>query len=341
MRELLLMFLLCRRSGIGSATFTCGSIMHYMRSLMLETWNVHEIYIYRECLQLIPHKKFSFAKIWLLAAGFEIRQMNLEGARKILGTAIGKSPKDKIFKKYIEIELNLGNFDRCRKLLYEKYLHWSPENCYAWTKYAELEKSLCETERTRAVFELAIAQPALDMPELLWKAYIDFELSEGEFERARELYERLLDRTKHLKVWISYAKFEASAIVEAMCSEDQDQDYLREQTKQCVQRVRRIFEKAFNYFRTSEPELKEERCLLLEEMLNVEASFGDLGDASLVQSKLLKKLKKRRAIVTEDGPAGYEEYIDYSFPEEAHTQNLKILEAAHMWKKRKVSSDDD
>ncbi|XP_016646989.1 PREDICTED: transcription factor E2FB-like [Prunus mume] len=38
------------------------------------------------------------------------------------------------------------------------------------------------------------------MPELLWKAYIDFELSEGEFERARELYERLLDRTKHLKL---------------------------------------------------------------------------------------------------------------------------------------------
>ncbi|CAL2265321.1 unnamed protein product [Prunus armeniaca] len=250
--------------------------------------------VYRECLQLIPHKKFSFAKIWLLAAAFEIRQLNLECARKIL------------------------------------------ENCYAWTKYAELEKSLCETERTRAVFELAIAQPALDMPELLWKAYIDFELSEGEFERTRELYERLLDRTKHLKVWISYAKFEASAIVEAMCSEDQDQDYLREQMKQCVQRVRRIFERAFNYFRTSAPKLKEELCLLLEEMLNVEASFGDLGDVSLVQSKLPKKLKKRRPIVTEDGPAGYEEYIDYSFPEEAHTQNIKILEAAYMWKKRKL-----
>ncbi|XP_021802335.1 crooked neck-like protein 1 [Prunus avium] len=66
--------------------------------------------VYRECLQLIPHKKFSFAKIWLLAALLEIRLLNLEGARKILGTAIGKSPKDKIFKKYIEIELNLGNF---------------------------------------------------------------------------------------------------------------------------------------------------------------------------------------------------------------------------------------
>lgn len=73
-----------------------------------------------------------------------------------------------IFKKYIEIELHLGNIDRCRKL-YEKYLEWSPENCYAWSKYAELEKSLDENERARAIFELAIAQPALDLPELLWK----------------------------------------------------------------------------------------------------------------------------------------------------------------------------
>ena len=76
--------------------------------------------------------------------------------------------KSQIFKKYIEIELQLGNMDRCRKL-YEKYLEWSPENCYAWSKYAELERSLMETERARAIFELAIAQPALDMPELLWK----------------------------------------------------------------------------------------------------------------------------------------------------------------------------
>ena len=76
-----------------------------------------------------------------------------------------------IFKKYIEIELELVNMDRCRKL-YEKYLEWAPENCYAWSKYAELERSLSETERARAIFELAIAQPALDMPELLWKVHM-------------------------------------------------------------------------------------------------------------------------------------------------------------------------
>ncbi|CAK8538023.1 unnamed protein product [Lathyrus sativus] len=290
--------------------------------------------VYRECLNQIPHQKFSFAKVWLLAAQFEIRQLNLKGARQILGNAIGKAPKDKIFKKYIEIELQLGNIDRCRKL-YEKYLEWSPENCYAWSKYAELERSLAETERARAIFELAIAQPALDMPELLWKAYIDFETAECEFEKARVLYERLLDRTKHLKVWISFAEFEATAIDESLDLSEQ------EQKEQCIKHARRVFEEALNYFRSSAPDLKEERAMLLEKWLNLEASSGELGDVSLVQSKLPKKLKKRRQISTEDGSSRIEEFIDYLFPEETQTTNLKILEAAYKWKKQKLSSADD
>lgn len=36
----------------------------------------------------------------------------------------------------------------------------------------------------------------------------------------------------------------------------------------------------------------------------------------------------------------YEEYIDYLFPEETQTTNLKILEAAYRWKKQKTSDDE-
>ena len=35
----------------------------------------------------------------------------------------------------------------------------------------------------------------------------------------------------------------------------------------------------------------------------------------------------------------FEEYIDYMFPEEAQTTNLKILEAAYRWKKQKVDDN--
>lgn len=75
--------------------------------------------------------------------------------------------------------------------------HVSNETIY---QFAELETYLGETERTRIIYEEGINQPNLDMPDLLWKSYIDFEISEKEIENARALYERLLQKTVHFKV---------------------------------------------------------------------------------------------------------------------------------------------
>lgn len=36
----------------------------------------------------------------------------------------------------------------------------------------------------------------------------------------------------------------------------------------------------------------------------------------------------------------FEEYYDYTFPEETQMTNLKILEAAYKWKKQKAAADD-
>ena len=63
--------------------------------------------VYRTCLDLIPHKRFTFAKLWLLYAQFEIRQKDVSSARRALGTAIGKCPKTKIFRGYIDLEIQL------------------------------------------------------------------------------------------------------------------------------------------------------------------------------------------------------------------------------------------
>ena len=67
-------------------------------------------------------------------------------------------------------------------------------------KFAELEVALGDKDRARGLYELAVNQPVLDMPEVVWKAYIDFETEEEEFGNARKLYRRLLDRTQHVKV---------------------------------------------------------------------------------------------------------------------------------------------
>ncbi|CAB4020502.1 Crooked neck 1, partial [Paramuricea clavata] len=200
--------------------------------------------VYKACLDIIPHKKFTFAKIWLLYAQFEIRQLELMNARKALGVAIGKCPKDKLFREYIGLELQLREFDRCRKL-YEKFLEFNSSNCTTWIKYSELETILGDVERARAIFELAVGQTLLDMPEVLWKAYIDFEISQEEFQKTRDLYERLLERTQHVKVWISYAQFELTTDLDDRISQ-----------------TRNVYERANRELKTAED--KEERLMLLE-----------------------------------------------------------------------------
>ena len=49
--------------------------------------------VYDSCLKLIPHRVFTFAKMWLMFAHFEVRQKNLPSARKVLGSSLGKCPK--------------------------------------------------------------------------------------------------------------------------------------------------------------------------------------------------------------------------------------------------------
>lgn len=155
--------------------------------------------VYQACLNLVPHKVFTFAKLWLMYAHHLVRRKDLPMARKLLGMALGTCPKEKLFRGYIELELKLREFDRARTL-YQKYLEWNPQNCKAWVKFADMERMLGDTERAEGIFEIAVGQPALDMPEVLWKAYIDFEIGEEEWDKARRLYEKLLKKTEHVKV---------------------------------------------------------------------------------------------------------------------------------------------
>lgn len=67
--------------------------------------------VYSECLKLVPHKIFSFSKLWVMYSNFEIRNQDLAAARKVFGNAIGMAPKDKIFQAYIQLEYQLGSIN--------------------------------------------------------------------------------------------------------------------------------------------------------------------------------------------------------------------------------------
>ncbi|KAJ3121972.1 Crooked neck-like protein 1 [Nowakowskiella sp. JEL0407] len=290
--------------------------------------------VYNQCLKIIPHKSFTFAKVWLQFARFHIRRMDVNSARKLLGQALGICPTENLYKGYIELETQLREFDRVR-ILYEKYLQWNAANCHAWIMYAELESELGDNDRSRGIFEIAVGQEEMDMPEILWKAYIDFEIREEEWDNARKLYERLLEKTSHVKVWISFANFELNA---------QDHEDLEAK----LEASREVFNKAYSTLKRQETvdgeSTKDERVILLEAWLEFEKANngGDQNAIQKVQDRMPKTVKRRRQVVGDDGVAVMEEYFDYIFPDdETERPNFKLLAMAHKWKMGAAGLSDD
>ena len=278
--------------------------------------------VYVACLDIIPHTIFSFSKIWIYCAKAYIRADKLSESRKVLGKSIGILSKSnliaelkKVLDAYLAIELALGEVERCRQI-HLKYIGLLPQNSAEWSNFAQLESNLGETGRARAIFELAVNQDELDMPEAGWKAFIDFEINEGELDRVRDLYSRLLDKTSHVKVWISFAQFEGLHDTNA---------------------ARAVFQKAYDALK--QEKLKEERVLLLDAWRVFEKSKGTSTSISDVERKMPRRVKRKRIIAENE----WEEYFDYHFPddEDETSGGLKILEMAAKWKALQEQNGDE
>ena len=79
--------------------------------------------------------------------------------------------------------MQLGEVERCRKI-YEKQISVYAGMSNSWIAYAEFESALEEHARARSIYESAVkfsedALTPLDLPENLWKAWIDFEVAIG------------------------------------------------------------------------------------------------------------------------------------------------------------------
>jgi len=314
--------------------------------------------VYQSCIQLLPHEKFTFAKIWIMYAHFLIRRLELTKARRTLGQALGRCPKGRLFKAYIELETELREFDRVRKL-YNKYVSFNSENCQVWIRFAELETMLGDTERARAIYGLAAKQDRLDMPEVLWKNYIDFEVENEEWNNARVLYRRLLKKTNHIKVWTAMCQFEFTVGGKGAKKTRYERttqvfneatDVMRQQYKQAKNDAAMIRQKEEL---TEEDEFEaeqmvktalENRLTILDTWKSFEDEHGESDSDAFHTLKLHlpKRIKKRRKVtMTQDGESGgWEEYWDYIFPEEEEQKSsFKLLQMARAWKETKQVED--
>jgi crooked neck len=284
--------------------------------------------IYEKCVQLVPHERFSFRKIWIAWAEFEIRAGSITNARNVLVHAIGLVPHPKLFTYYADLEMQLGEIDHVRKI-YEKWLECSGgDQAEVWCIYTDLEERMEEFERMRALYEMALTRTTMDRPELIWKAYIDAEkrcelheeLPNGVLStRVCNVYDRLLNESAHARVFISYAEYEVS--------------------RKQWERARAVYDRGDTYFRHAmvtcsdqdRAEIAEQRYVVLNDWLQYEQRFGTEKDQADVRARMPTIVTKKREI----GHGVLEDYNEYLYPEQQAAQSLakaRMLELAKKWR---------
>eukprot|EP01061_Rhynchopus_euleeides_P016507 TRINITY_DN27825_c0_g1_i1.p1 TRINITY_DN27825_c0_g1~~TRINITY_DN27825_c0_g1_i1.p1 ORF type:complete len:664 (+),score=248.53 TRINITY_DN27825_c0_g1_i1:99-2090(+) len=221
--------------------------------------------VYHQARQVVPHEHFSFSKLWIACAEFEIRCGSLDAARALMGEGLGRNPTSKMYRWYIALEHQLGNIERVRAL-YTSWLRKKPEQGAVWVKFAELELAAHEPERARELFQQATSQDVLEEPELVWKRFIASEVRQKSFDTARSLYRQLADKTKHVQVFLSWADMEFNEVGNA-------------------ENARGVYEEADNIL-SVDPAWQQEWHVLLEAWLAFEKQHGTPSTISKVNEKL-------------------------------------------------------
>ncbi len=290
-------------------------IFLWLRYALFEELDIHDFSrtreIYKAAIAVVPHRRFTSPSCGSSMPASKCADSTSPPHARSWAPPSASRPKLKLFNSYIDLELSLKEFDRARKI-YEKALEWDPTNSQTWVRFAELEKNLFDTDRARALFELGVGQAeraeegvggGLDMPEIVWKAYIDFEFGEREWERVDALYERLLEKSGHVKVWISYA---LSKVNQATAMEE-DEDEARKTTRtnkpqpprelteeeqqqrhdrraHLTSLARDIFTRAYASLKSRS--LKAERVTLLEAWKTFERQHGARATLEDVEAKM-------------------------------------------------------
>lgn len=152
-----------------------------------------------------------------------------------------------------------------------------------------------------------------------------FQVEQEEWGRVQTLYERLLERTHHVKVWISYARCQ-----HAMPPQEEG-----------PVRARGVFQRANRALRSCQE--KEQRLMLLEAWRDYEDEFGDDISLEKVKQLLPRKVTRRRQVAADDGSKmRWEEYVDFVFPDdETAKPSLLLLAKAKEWVKKKQQQEQE
>lgn len=301
--------------------------------------------VWKRALAVMSKQKFTFGKLWIMAAEFELRHGTLMAARKMLGRAIGTSsrPKNKIFRFYISVEDKLGQLDRVRQL-YEKWIevslvydHEKQESTAlkVLEKYVEFEQNLGETGRCEELFEKSLslgrqsstvlaAEVGFRPWQELFGLFIQFLKDQFLYDRARSVFREQLELSNKDSMWVEFALFELTILNGAQLEQLEDSDEVQFAIEEPQrENTRRVFQEAYKKYK--EQGNGPSAIYVLDSWKEYEKAHGDAGKMDEIEKKKPEQVLRRKNV------EGTEEvYYEYIFAAEKPDLS-KFLANAKKW----------
>ncbi|KAG9148525.1 hypothetical protein Leryth_025045 [Lithospermum erythrorhizon] len=145
--------------------------------------------------------------MWLNYAEFEMRNKFVDHSRNVCELAVALFPRvDQLWFKNIHMEEVLDNVEGAR-LIFEWWMQWQPDQL-GWLGFAKFEVKNGEIPRARNVYQRAVDKLADDEDaELLFVAFAEFEEKCKDVEKARCICKSALDHIPKGKAEDLYRKF--------------------------------------------------------------------------------------------------------------------------------------
>ncbi|KAJ1613704.1 HAT repeat-containing protein [Cryptosporidium canis] len=273
------------------------------------------------------------ARVLIYFSNHQLRNGDINSARKILGIGLGRTPCNQLFDHYISLESKLGNFDRCR-VLFTKYIENDPISATSWIKYMKFEYSLHEIKRVVGIAEAAISMPELDSPEIVWQYYIELMIGENNIRSANDIYRRLLKKTQHIQVVIDYSTFIVSRLYDNKLNREFILETLDKYKKGGMDYQRSVI---LNYW------LELEESLLSKGIDSESKSWVEIIN-KLLPKTIVDTNTKKRSYVFEEESYDFEHLtlLDKTPESQALSKPkgsglpISLISAAKQWKKAKI-----
>jgi crooked neck len=163
----------------------------------------HAEMILDKCVNLTVEREHVADSLWICYLRLLVKRERIGDARLSYGKLIGIFGSELVIKEYIEMERQLGEYERVRRI-YNKHLELYDKSIAPWMEYASFEESIGEYEKAELIHSSKV-RAYWEIQAI--RSYAEFLVRRGSLFKLRNLFEDVLQEMEKVKVWTMYLEY--------------------------------------------------------------------------------------------------------------------------------------